>query len=224
MSLSAKSLLSVLVLTIVVGLMIFAAAGTIDYWQAWVYLFLFTTASLLITLYLIKRDPELLQRRLHGGPTAEKRTTQRIIMYSTSLAFIGLMVVPSLDRRFGWSIVPLYLVIGGEILVAIGFYCIFVVYRENTYTSATIQVEANQTVIETGPYAVVRHPLYATALLYVLGTPLALGSYWGLVPALTLIPLLMWRLSDEEEMLVQELEGYSEYRRRVRYRLVPGFW
>jgi protein-S-isoprenylcysteine O-methyltransferase Ste14 len=224
MSLTAKSLLSVLVLTIAVGIMIFAAAGTVDYWQAWVYLFIFTIASLLITLYLIKRDRELLQRRLHGGPTAEKRATQRMIMYFTSAAFIALMLVPALDRRFAWSNVPLYLVIAGEILVVIGFYCIFVVYRENTYTSATIEVATNQKVIDTGPYAVVRHPLYATALFYVLGTPLALGSYWGLVPALSLIPLLMWRLSDEEKMLVRELEGYGEYRSRVRYRLVPGIW
>jgi protein-S-isoprenylcysteine O-methyltransferase Ste14 len=224
MSLTAKSLLSVVVLTFAVGVMIFAAAGTVDYWQAWVYLFIFTIASLLITLYLIKRDRELLERRLHGGPRAEKRSTQRIIMYFTSLAFIALMLVPALDRRFAWSNVPLYLVIAGEILVVIGFYCIFVVYRENTYTSATIEVATNQKVIDTGPYAVVRHPLYATALFYVLGTPLALGSYWGLVPALSLIPLLMWRLSDEEKMLVRELEGYGEYRSRVRYRLVPGIW
>ena len=206
------------------GVILFVTAGTTQYWQAWVYLIIFTITSLLTTIYLIRNDPELLKRRMRGGPTAEKRATQRVIMFLTSLAFIGLLVVPALDRRFGWSTVPLYVVIAGDALVAIGFYFIFRVYKENTYTSATIEVAANQKVIQSGPYTLVRHPMYASALLYLLGTPLALGSYWGLLPFVAVIPLLIWRLIDEEKLLTKELEGYRKYQQQVRYRLVPRVW
>ena len=222
--LAAKALLSVFILAIVMGLIIFVAAGTVDYWPAWVYLVLFTIASLLTTIYLIRYDPELLQRRMRGGPIAESRPTQRVIMVFTSLAFLGLLIVPPLNYRFNGATVPIYVVITGDFLVAIGFYFIFYVYRENTYTSATVQVVANQRVIDTGPYALVRHPMYASALLYLFGTPLALGSYWGLLAFFFVIPFLVWRLFDEERMLTRELEGYSEYQQRVRYRLVPGLW
>ncbi|HUS10016.1 MAG TPA: isoprenylcysteine carboxylmethyltransferase family protein [Pyrinomonadaceae bacterium] len=164
--LAFKALLSVLLLAVVMGLIIFTTAGhwTIgDYWQAWVYLIVFTVISLFTTIYLIRNDPELLKRRMRGGPTAEKRASQRVIMFFTSLAFISLLVVPALDHRLGWSTVPFYVVIAGDTLVAIGFYFIFLVYRENTYTSATIEVAANQKVIESGPYSLVRHPMYASA-------------------------------------------------------------
>jgi len=223
-SLAAKALLSVLLLAVVMGVILFVTAGTTQYWQAWVYLIIFTITSLLTTIYLIRNDPELLKRRMRGGPTADKRATQRVIMFLTSLAFIGLLVVPALDHRFGWSTVPLSVVIAGDALVAIGFYFIFLVYRENTYTSATIEVAANQKVIQSGPYTLVRHPMYASALLYLLGTPLALGSYWGLLPFVAVIPLLVWRLLDEEKVLTRELEGYRQYQQRVRYRLVPRVW
>src|SRR5258707_3279079 len=223
-SLPAKALLSVLLLAVVMGVVLFVTAGTIQYWQAWVYLLIFTITSLLTTIYLIRNDPELLKRRMRGGPTAEKRASQRVIMFFMSLAFIGLLVVPALDRRFGRSTVPLYVVIAGDALVAIGSYFIFLVYRENTYTSATIEVAANQKVIDSGPYALVRHPMYASALLYLLGTPLALGSFWGLLPVGAIIPFLVWRLFDEERFLAEQLPGYVEYQQRVGHRLVPGVW
>jgi protein-S-isoprenylcysteine O-methyltransferase Ste14 len=224
MSLASKALLSVLLLVVVMGVIVFLFAGTLDYWQAWVYFALFFISSLLTTIYLINNDPDLLKRRMRGGPTAEKRVAQKVIMLFTSLAFLGLLIVPGLDRRFGWSSVPPSIVIAGDALVAIGFYFIFRVYRENTYTSATIEVAANQKVIETGPYSLVRHPMYASALLYLLGTPLALGSYWGLLPFVALVPFLIWRLSDEEKLLTRELEGYQQYQQRVQYRLLPRVW
>ena len=224
MDMNRKALLSVPALTAVVGAIIFVAAGTLHYWQAWLYLLVFMLVSLFITIYLIKNDPELLKRRMRGGPQAEQRTSQKIIMLFTSVAFIALVVVPGLDRRFGWTLVPIVLVILGDALVAIGFYFIFLVYKENSYTSATIEVAADQKVIDTGPYKFVRHPMYASALLYLLGTPLALASYWGLIPFVTIIPFLMWRLMDEESMLKKELPGYSQYQQRVRRRLLPGIW
>jgi len=161
---------------------------------------------------------------MRGGPTAEKRPVERLIMVFTSLGFIALLVVPALDRRFGWSGVPGWAVIVGDVLVVVGFYFIFLVYRENTFTSATIEVAPGQTVISTGPYAIVRHPMYASALLYLVGTPLALGSYWGLVPLAALLPFLMWRLFDEERFLAESLPGYVEYQRKVRHRLIPRIW
>jgi len=178
----------------------------------------------LTTLFLIRRDRALLERRMRGGPTAEKRPVERLIMVFTSIGFIALLVVPALDYRFQWSNVPLWAVVAGDVLVIVGFYFIFLVYRENTFTSATIEVAPGQTVISTGPYAIVRHPMYASALLYLGGTPLALGSYWGLVPFAALLPFLMWRLFDEEKFLSETLPGYVEYQRKVRHRLVPGIW
>ena len=223
-SLNAKALLSVLLLGVVMAAILFNTAGTVNYWQAWVFLLILITLSLLITIYLIRNDPELLRRRMRGGPTAEKRVSQRVIMIFTSLGFIGLLVVPGLDRRFGWTTVPLFVVIAGDALVLLGYYFIFLVFRQNTYSSATIELAANQKVIDSGPYSLLRHPMYAGALLYLLGTPLALGSYWGLVPFVAVIPFLIWRIFDEEMMLTRELEGYGEYKQRVRYRLVPGVW
>ena len=145
-------------------------------------------------------------------------------MLFASIGFIALLVVPALDYRFRWSEVPLPGVIAGDLLVAIGFYFIFLVYRENTFTSATIEVAENQKVISTGPYAVVRHPMYASALLYLIGTPLALGSYWGLVALAFMTPFLIWRLFDEERFLAKNLPGYTEYQEKVQHRLLPYVW
>ena len=223
-SLYTKTLLSLVTLAVAMGALLFVPAATTRYWKAWVYLAIFIGASVLTSLYLIKKDPALLKRRLRGGPAAEKETTQKIIMLFASIGFIALLVVPALDYRFRWSEVPLPAVIAGDLLVAIGFYCIFLVYKENTFTSATIEVAENQKVISTGPYALVRHPMYASAFLYLIGTPLALGSYWGLVALVFMAPFLIWRLFDEERFLANHLPGYREYQKKVQHRLVPYIW
>jgi len=223
-SLSAKAWLALAVLAVVMGLLLFGPAGTFHYWQAWVYLSIFTVASILTTLYLLREDRALLERRMSGGPMAEKRPAQKLIMLCTSIGFMALLIVPALDHRFGWSAVPLGGVVAGDVLVAIGFYLVSLVYRENTFTSATIEIAENQKVISNGPYAIVRHPMYASASLYLLGTPLALGSYWGLVPIAAMMPFLIWRLLDEERFLARNLPGYTEYQKRVRHRLVPFVW
>jgi protein-S-isoprenylcysteine O-methyltransferase Ste14 len=223
-SLGARAWFALAALAAVMGLLLFVPAGTVHYWPAWMYLSIFMGASALTTLYLLRRDPALLERRMSGGPMAEKRPVQRVLMLGTSLGFIALLVVPAIDHRFGWSPVPLGVVVAGDVLVAIGFGLIVRVYRENTFSSATIEVTENQTVISTGPYAIVRHPMYASALLYLVGTPLALGSYWGLVPIAAMMPFLIWRLLDEERFLAKNLAGYTEYQKRVRHRLVPFVW
>jgi protein-S-isoprenylcysteine O-methyltransferase Ste14 len=224
MSLETRAWLALVALAVVTALLLFVSAGSVRYWQAWVYLSIFFGAAALTTLFLIRHDPALLERRMSGGPTAEKQPTQQLIMVWTSLGFIALLVVPALDYRFGWSMVPLWAVVIGNALVAVGFFGIFRVYKENTFTSATIEVAANQTVISTGPYAIVRHPMYANGLLYLVGTPLALGSYWGLVPFAAMLPFLIWRLLDEERFLAANLPGYTEYQQKVRHRLVPQIW
>jgi protein-S-isoprenylcysteine O-methyltransferase Ste14 len=206
---------------LVMGILLFISAGTVRYWQAWVYLAIFLGLSVLITLYLARRDPALLERRLKGGPVAEKGKVQRIVMTLASLGFVGLLVVPALDRRFGWSHLPVFVVIVGDLLTVLGFYATFRVYQENTFASATIQVTEGQRVISTGPYAVVRHPMYASGLIYLLGMPLALGSYMGLLVFAAMLPVLVWRLLDEEKLLAQDLPGYAEYQAKVPWRLIP---
>ena len=223
-NLAAKAWISLVALAVVMGALLFGFAGTMRYWQGWIYISIFMGASALTTLDLVRRDPALLERRLRGGPTAEKRPAQRIIMVFTSIGFTALLVVPALDHRFGWSHVSPGVVIAGDVLVAVGFLFIAIVYRVNTFTAATIQVAKDQTVISTGPYAIVRHPMYASAILYLGGTPLALGSWWGLVAIAAMVPFLVWRLVDEERMLAAELPGYREYTQRVRHRLVPFVW
>jgi protein-S-isoprenylcysteine O-methyltransferase Ste14 len=167
-TLAARAWLSLAALAAVMGALIFVAAGSLRYWHAWAYLLLFFGLSAAITLDLLRRDPALLERRMKGGPMAERRPLQRFVMLVASLGFVALLVVPALDFRFHWSDVPLGGVILGDVLFALGFGFIGRVYRENTYTSATIEVAQGQQVISTGPYAIVRHPMYASGLLYVL--------------------------------------------------------
>jgi protein-S-isoprenylcysteine O-methyltransferase Ste14 len=224
MTLDARAWLALAIVAGVMCALLFGTAGTTQYWQAWIYMSIFLGASVLTTLYLAKKDRALLARRMRGGPMFEKEGTQRIIMVFTSLGFIALLVVPALDHRFGWSAVPLWGVVLGDILVAIGFYLIFLVYRENSFAAATIEVATEQKIITTGPYAVVRHPMYASGSLYMLGTPLALGSFWGFLALAVMTPFLLWRLLDEERILTRKLPGYTEYRQRVRHRLVPMVW
>jgi len=223
-SLRVKAWIGLLFLGAVMWLALFVPAGTVHYWQGWIFLAVFMGASAITTLYVTIRDPALLERRMSGGPTAEKRPVQKLIMLLTSATFLAAFVVPALDRRFGWSAVPAGVVIFGDVLVALGFLLIGFVYRENTFASATIEVAEHQSVVSTGPYAVVRHPMYAGGYVLLLGTPLALGSYWGLLASAAMLPLFVWRLLDEERFLAENLPGYTDYQRRVRHRLVPFVW
>lgn len=224
MTLALKAWLWLGAMALVFGALIFGAAGDLRFWQGWTFLAVFFAASALITHSLIANDPALLERRLKGGPTQETEPTQRLIMAFASLGFVALLVVPGLDHRFGWSQAPLLVALVGDVLVAAGFFVIFLVFKENSFASSTIGVAEGQTVISTGPYAIVRHPMYAGALVYLFGTPLALGSYWGLAVLAALAPFLIWRLTDEERVLERRLPGYSDYMRKARYRLIPGVY
>lgn len=223
-ALARKTILGFVQLVVALGALLLVPAGTVDFWQAWVYLLVFSASAALITAYLWKYDPKLLERRVRAGPGAEKERSQKRIQVLASLAFIGILVLPSFDHRFSWSEVPVPAVILGIALVALGFLIIFIVFRENTFSAATIEVAEDQKVISTGPYAIVRHPMYSAALVMLLGTPLALGSWWGLLMLLPMTLVIAWRLLDEEEFLSKNLPGYSTYRKSVRYRLLPLVW
>ena len=222
--LNVKAFGGLLLLFLIMAALLFIPAWTLDYWQAWAFLTVYFAWSLAITLYLMKNDPDLLARQMSGGPTAEKQTAQKIIMSFTSLGFIGLIVIPAFDHRFAWSHMPPSAALVGDLLVALGWLAIFSVFRENTFTSATIELAPDQKVISTGPYALVRHPMYAGGLIMLLGIPIALGSWWGVLVMAVMMPALIWRLFDEEKFLSRNLPGYMEYQNKVRYRPLPHVW
>lgn len=206
------------------GLLLFLPAGTVDYWQAWVLIVVFVVGSIATGIYLSLHDPELLERRKQAGPWAESRRAQKIAISILILAFLASYALSALDHRFGWSVIPGPVALLGSLLAAIGLYITFVVVKENSFSAANIKVFENQKVISTGPYSLVRHPMYSGTLLLAFASPVALGSWWGLLPALLALPMLVWRIFDEEKLLNAELPGYSDYTKRVRYRLLPFVW
>ena len=213
-----------LLFLLVTGALLFLPAGTFDYWEAWVFIAVFIACNIPLTIWVAINDPQLLERRMRAGPIAEKEKSQKIIMTIAFLAFAGEVVIPALDRRFGWSDVPTSVVILGNALIAISYVGFYFVFRENTYSAATIRVEENQRVISTGPYAIVRHPMYVAALVLMLGVPLALGSWWGLLAFALGVPALVWRIIDEERLLKRDLPGYAEYAQKAPFRLIPGLF
>ena len=206
-----------------IGLALFLCAGTIQYWQAWIYLVVVGVSSALLTLSITK-DPVLLAGRTTLGPSAEQRPIQRVIVVATGVPAIAAFILPGLDHRFGWSSVPSWLSIAGDLFIAVSLWLVYLVFQENSFGASTVEIVKDQKVISTGPYAVVRNPMYACAALFFVAMAFALGSYWGLIPAVLTILGLVWRLSDEEQFLAQNLPGYQEYRAKVRWRLIPGIF
>lgn len=215
-----RSTLGVLLL----AALLFLPAGTLRFWQGWLFGVVFVAGTSAISMYFLKHDPKLVERRIRAGPMAEQEPAQKIIMAITFLGFFLLMALPGIDQRRHWSAVPAWLAIAGNAGVALSFYVFFIVMRQNSFAASTIRVEPGQPVVSTGAYAIVRHPLYSGALLLLFCTPLALGSYWTLVVAVAMVFAIVWRLLDEERFLKKNLPGYADYCRRVRCRLVPRVW
>jgi protein-S-isoprenylcysteine O-methyltransferase Ste14 len=214
-----------LVLLILIALM-FAPAGSFRFWQAWVFLGFFAVFNLFFIVYFLRRDPELVERRLKSK---EPRAEQKRFKIVWIMLWTAVLVLPGFDYRFGWSErlfggVPVWLAIAAQAVVASSWLLIFLVFRYNSFASAVVQVEAGQKVISSGPYRFVRHPMYSGLVLMMLAIGFALGSYLTVLPALLKIPLLMYRLQDEERVLREELPGYIEYSRRTPWRLAPGVW
>jgi protein-S-isoprenylcysteine O-methyltransferase Ste14 len=213
----------------VVGLVFFVAlifvpAGTWDYWQGWAFLGVFVASTVAFTIYLAIYDQPLLARRLKAGPWHEQERAQRIIVSLVFVAFFAFIILPVLDYRHSLSPVPAWVSVVGNAIIIFSYLAIFWVIRTNSWAASSIRVEAGQKVIDTGPYAYVRHPMYAAAIWLFVGIPLALGSWWSVALLLPFLPVLLWRLLDEERILARDLPGYTEYMRRVKYRLVPQVW
>jgi len=223
-NLIVKSFLGLVFLDLCLALALFLSAGSLGFWQAWVFLAIWTVCVVLITAYLVRYDQKLLASRVQAGPSAETQKIQQVIQSLAGLFFIGLFIIPGLDFRFHWSAVPLVVSLISDGLVALGFFIVFLVFKENSYTSAVIEVADDQKVVTSGPYSVVRHPMYAGAILLLLFTPLALGSWVAIPFPLPLILVVAVRLLEEEKFLRANLSGYEAYRQKVRYRLVPFIW
>ncbi len=209
---------------VVLGVLLFFPAWTLNYWQAWVFVLVFMMSTNVIGVYLSLKNPALLKRRMNFGPAAEQSPAQKIIASFLIVSFLALLIFCAFDHRLGWSPVPSYVSWTGDVLVALGLFIDLLVLRENSFGASNVQVFEHQKVISTGPYALVRHPMYAGTLVMVAGVPLALGSWWGLGILVLTVPVLMWRILDEEKLLEQDLPGYVEYAQKVRYRLVPHLW
>jgi protein-S-isoprenylcysteine O-methyltransferase Ste14 len=222
--LNKKAFGGLLRLFLSLAVLLFLPAWTLDYWQAWIFLAVYSLSGLAVTIHLMKNDPKLLERRINAGPGSEKQRNQKILHFLVSKALIVEVVIPAIDHRYAWSAVPPYVAAAGDVLVALGFLIVFFAFKENTFASAIIEAGTGQKTISTGPYALMRHPMYTGWLVTFLGVPLALGSWWGLFTIIPITLVIAWRLLDEETFLAKNLPGYSEYRNRVRYRLVPFIW
>jgi protein-S-isoprenylcysteine O-methyltransferase Ste14 len=213
-----------LVPPVLFGLMLFLAAGTFNYWQAWVFLVVYALSTWIPSIYLLRTNPVALQRRMRAGAVAETRMVQKVIIAGWDLSMTAMVVVSALDHRFGWSAVPTAICLVGDVLVAAGLGLDVPVVIQNNFAAATVRVEAGQKLVSTGLYGLVRHPLYTSMVIMMVGTPLALGSYWGFVFVIPGLLVLVLRIRDEEKLLQEGLDGYREYTQKVRYRLVPYVW
>ena len=205
-------------------LAMFWPAGTFDYWQAWVFLGVFVVLAVIYTIYMGVTNPAALRRRMNAGPSHETRPVQKVVSTGVGLTFFALLVAAGFDHRFDWSTVPPPLVFIGNVLVVVGLGIAMLVVVQNNYAAANITIEADQTVVSTGLYGLVRHPMYFGSLIMMVGTSLALGSYWGLVTVVVMAVLFVVRIVDEEKVLTDGLSGYREYTHKVHSRLVPHVW
>lgn len=224
MKIALQTIASTLIGLAVFGLLVFWPAGTFDYWQGWAFIAVFAAATTIPSLYLAATDPAALRRRMQAGPAAETRPLQKLII---SFAFVSLgatIMVSALDFRFGWSSVPAAISVIGDVLVALGLGIAMLVVIQNSYASANITVESGQELVSTGLYGLVRHPMYFGNVVLMVGIPLALGSYWGLLFLIPGLAVLAIRIFDEEKVLTQDLAGYPDYAQKVQYRLLPYVW
>ena len=224
MTMLGRAFGNLLLFLVAFGLLLFLPAWSLAYMRGWIFIGLLGALSAAVTLYLAVYDPQLLERRLKAGPGAEQERSQKIIQLMTSAMLCVMAVVAGLDYHWHWSNVPQALVIAGVVAFILAFVLIFIVFRENTYTSGVIEIAEGQRVISTGPYAVVRHPMYTGGIVFMLAAPLMLGSWWAVIPAVVVCGGIVVRLLDEERFLAKKLSGYADYCQRVRWRLVPGVW
>jgi len=210
--------------SLLLGLLLFLPAGTFNYWQAWVFIVVFMVTISVFGIYFTIKDPALMERRKQAGPGAEQSTVQKIVATLAFTSLFGLFIIGGFDHRFGWSHMPSFVTWVGDVLVVVSFYLYYLVFKANSFGASNIRVEENQSVASTGPYALVRHPMYSVGVLFFAGIALGIGSWWALTLLLIAFPVLVIRILDEEKLLVKDLPGYLEYEHKVHYRLVPYIW
>ena len=223
-SITKQAVIGLIALAVVMWLALFLPSWTLSYWQGWLYWVVFTASISVISAYFLKKDLTLIANRLKAGPMAEKEKSQQITQAFLAVFFILLLLFPPLDFHFHWSNVPLLVVLVADVFVVLGLAVVFLVFRENSFTSAVIEVNTGQNVISTGPYRVVRHPMYTGALLMLFFTPLALGSFLGLFFFFPILVVIVFRIVKEEKFLTKNLSGYREYTKKTHYRLIPFIW
>jgi protein-S-isoprenylcysteine O-methyltransferase Ste14 len=219
-----QSIGTLLLGTLLLGLLIFLPAGTFNYWQAWVFIAVFMVTITVFGLYFAIKDPALMKRRKQAGPAAEQSTLQKIVATLAFTSLVGLFIIGGLDHRFGWSHMPSLVAWAGDGLVVVAFYLYTLVFNANSFGASNIRVEEDQKVSSTGPYALVRHPMYSVGLLFFAAIALGLGSSWTLLVLVVAFPVLVMRILDEEKVLEKDLAGYKEYEQKVHYRLLPYLW
>ncbi len=203
------------------GTVMFLMAGTFSYWQGWVVLAIFSILMGSVAVYFLRHDPMLLERRMRYK---EKEKEQKKIVKYGAVFYLIAFLLPGLDKRFGWSEVPWMIVLAADCLIVAGYLIFVWVILVNRYASRVIEVEHGQTVVTTGPYAYVRHPMYLSASIILLFLPIALGSYWSFLPACFVPLMYLKRIRNEEQVLLGQLNGYADYVATVKYRLIPGIW
>lgn len=206
---------------LLVGILLFLPAGSFRYLNGWLFIGLLFLPMLLLGTVLLIKAPDLLEKRLNAK---EEEAAQKAVVALSALLFVGGFVVAGLDFRFGWSHVPLWAVILASVILLASYALYGEVMRENAYLSRTVEVQENQKVVDTGLYGVVRHPMYAVTLWLFLAIPVVLGSWWSLLCFLPYVAVLVVRIRNEERVLEEGLEGYAEYKKRVKYRLLPFVW
>jgi protein-S-isoprenylcysteine O-methyltransferase Ste14 len=223
-TLKSKTLIRITIFSIILGLLIFVPAWTISYWQGWIYFFVVTICLFIMTLYFLKHDPALMESRINIGPKAEKRMNQKVLLSFFIILLIGLVILSSFDHRFQLSKIPHVINIISDFFILVGFYICFRVFRENSFASATIDLTKEQKVISTGPYSIIRHPMYSGAFMIFIFSPLALDSLFGIIVSILIAVIGIFRTLDEEKYLRINLFGYTEYCRKIKYRLIPYVW
>jgi protein-S-isoprenylcysteine O-methyltransferase Ste14 len=209
---------------LLLGAFLFVPANTLAFPRAWAFLAVYFLPQTWMLAYFLRTDPNFVERRLKMGPRAESRTRQKLVMLLVLLSSFISVIIAGYDHRFGWSHVTIIVSMVGYLGMLVGIAIQFRVFVENRFASATIEIAADQKVIATGPYAFVRHPMYFGALLTDCFIPLALGSWWALLPVAVKVPVIILRVLDEEELLRTNLSGYVEYCQTVPHRLVPAVW
>jgi protein-S-isoprenylcysteine O-methyltransferase Ste14 len=210
--------------SLLLGLLLFLPAGTFHYWQAWTFIVVFMLTLSVFGVYFSIKDPALMERRKQAGPAAEQSTLQKIVATLAFTSLLALFVIGGLDRRFGWSVMPAVVVWLGDALVVVSFLLYGVVFNANSFGASNVRVEETQKVSSSGPYALVRHPMYSVGFLFFAAIALGLGSWWALLLLVVASPVLAIRILDEEKLLEKNLAGYKEYEQKVRFRLLPYIW